>query len=268
MGTVPTGGLRWAAADTLVITQRALAHWARQPGRLAFGLGFNILLVLMFAFLFGGAMKVPGGGDYREFLMPGMFVMTMLFGIGETVTSVTTDAERGVMDRFRSMPMAGSAVVAGRATADMLYSALTLLVMVACGLAIGWRWHGGLGGAVTAFGLLLLLRFALVWIGIYIGLIVRSQAAMMAVQTLEFPLGFLSSAFVAPSTMPGWLGAVAEWNPLSSTATAARALFGNPGVTPDSWISAHAGLMAVIWPVLLVVVFFPLSVVAFRRLSR
>lgn len=257
-----------AVTDSWVLAERALAHWARQPGRLLFGLGFNILLVLMFAFLFGGAMKVPGGGDYREFLMPGMFVMTMLFGIGETVTSVTTDAERGVMDRFRSMPMSGAAVVGGRALADMLYSALTLLVMVACGLAIGWRWHGGIASALAAFGLLLLLRFALVWIGIYLGLLFRSQEALMAVQTLEFPLGFLSSAFVAPATMPAWLGAVAEWNPLSSTATAIRGLFGNPGAAPDSWITAYAQPMAIVWPVVLIAIFFPLSVIAYRRLSR
>ncbi len=226
------------------------------------------MIMLMFAFLLGGAMKVPGGGDYREFLMPGVFVMTMLFGIGETVTSVTTDADRGVMDRFRSMPMAGSAMVAGRAMADMLYSAVGLIVMVVCGLLIGWRWHGGFAAALGAFGLLLLLRFALVWIGIYLGLIFRSQQALMAVQTLEFPLGFLSSAFVAPATMPAWLAAVAEWNPLSSTATAARTLFGNPGAATDSWITSYAVPMAISWPVVLVAIFFPLSVLAYRRLSR
>jgi ABC-2 type transport system permease protein len=259
--------LRWALADGWTITLRDLKHWAAQPWQIVFGLLFSVMLVLMFGYLFGGAIEVPGGGDYREFLMPGMFAMTMLFGLEATYTAVTTDADRGVTDRFRAMPMAGSAVVVGRATADMLNSVLTLVAMAACGLAVGWRWHEGIGPALAAFGLLLLLRFALLWLGIWLALVLRSPEALMALQILVWPLGFLSNVYVSPETMPGWLGAVAEWNPLSATVSAARELFGNPGWGGESWAAQHATLMAVVWPVALVCVFFPLSVRAYRRLS-
>ncbi|MEU9889051.1 ABC transporter permease [Sphaerisporangium sp. NPDC051017] len=267
----PRGGpgrLRWALSDAWVITHRDLSHWARQPAQLVVGLLFPVMMVLMFAYLFGGGMVIPGGGDYREFLMPGMFAMTMVFGIEATFTAVSTDVSRGVTDRFRSLPMAPSAVVAGRSAADMLNSVAGLAVMIACGLAIGWRWHDGPGAALAAVGLLLLLRFALLWIGIYLGLVIRSPEAVMAVQILVWPLGFLSNTFASPATMPGWLGAIAEWNPLSATVAATRHLFGNPGWGGDSWAAQHASLMALVWPLLILVIFFPLSVRRYQRLSR
>jgi ABC-2 type transport system permease protein len=263
-----TNRLRWALADGWTITLRDLQHQAAQPWQILFGLLFPVLMVLMFGYLFGGGIVVPGGGDYREFLMPGMFAMTMVFGLEATYTAVTTDANRGVTDRFRAMPMAGSAVVVGRAAADMLNSAVALAVMVACGLAVGWSWHEGFGAALAAFGLMLLLRFALLWVGIWLALVLRSPEALLAMQILVWPLGFLSNAYVSPETMPGWLGAVAEWNPLSATIGAARELFGNPGWGGDSWVVQHAALMAVVWPVAMVALFFPLSVRAYQRLSR
>jgi ABC-2 type transport system permease protein len=260
--------MRWAVQDGWTLTVRALLHWARQPAQVVVGLLFPVLMVLMFGYLFGGGMSVPGGGDYREFLLPGMFAMTMLFGLEATMVSVTTDAARGVTDRFRSLPMAPSAVVVGRCTADMLNSVLGLVVMVGCGVLVGWRWHNSLGDALAAMGLLLLLRFALLWVGIYLGLLVRNPEAVMAVQILVWPVGFLANTFTSPTTMPAWLGALAEWNPLSSTVAAARELFGNPGWGGDSWVAQHALLMAVVWPAVLVAIFLPLSVHRFGRLSR
>jgi ABC-2 type transport system permease protein len=227
---------------------------------------FPVMMVLMFGYLFGGAISVPGGGDYREFLMPGMFAMTMAFGLEGTMMAVSTDAARGVTDRFRSMPMAPSAVVAGRSVADMLNSMLGLVVMIACGLLVGWRWHGGLGESLLAVGLLLGLRFALLWVGIFLGLVVKSPEAVVAVQILMWPVLFLSNTFVSPATMPGWLGAISEWNPLSATVAATRELFGNPGWGGDSWAAQHGVLLAALWPAVLVAVFFPLSVRAYRRL--
>ena len=209
----PLDRLRWAVIDGWTITRRALAHWVRQPAPVIVGLLFPVLMVLMFGYLFGGAMSVPGGGDYREFLMPGMFTMTMMFGVEATMIAVNTDAARGVTDRFRSMPMAPSAVVAGRSIADMINSLLGLVVMVGCGLVVGWRWHEGTGAALLAVGLLLLLRFSLLWVGIYLGLLVRSPEVVAGVQILVWPVSFLSSALVAPATMPGWLGTIATWNP-------------------------------------------------------
>lgn len=277
MTTVPmapsTGGgaahrLRWALADTGTLTRRELTHWARHPAPVLVTLAFPIMLVLMFGYLFGGAMAVPGGGNYREFLMPGMFAMTMVFGLESTMQAVGADAARGVTDRFRSLPMASSAVLCGRAVADLLHALVTLAVMVGAGLAVGWRPHGGVGATVAALALLMLLRFALLWVGIFLGLTIRGPNAVGVVQVLEWPLGFLANAFVAPATMPGVLRTVAEWNPLSATVSATRQLFGNPGWGGESWAAAHALPLAVVWPLLLTAVFAPLAVRRWRRLAR
>jgi ABC-2 type transport system permease protein len=249
-----------------VLTQRALLHWARQPAQVILGLLFPILVLLMFGYLFGGQMQVPSGGDYMDFLVPGMLAITMLFGVEGTVLSVVTDAARGVTERFRSMPMAQSAVVVGRAAADMVNAVLVLAVMVVTGLVVGWGWHEGAADALAALGLLLLLRFAFVWVGIYLGLVLKTPEAAVAVQVLVWPVGFLSSAYAAPETMPGWLGTIAAWNPMSATVGAARELFGNPGWGGESWIAQHAILMAVVWPLVLTAIFFPLAVARYQRL--
>ena len=165
--------------------------------------------------------------------------------------------------------MAAPAVIAGRAAADMLNSAAALAVLTGCGLATGWHPHLGAARAIAALGLLLLLRFAFVWIGVYLGLRFHSSPeAVTAVRTLEFPVGFLGNPFVAVSTMPAWLGAIALWNPLSSTVTAARQLFGDPIGANPSWITSHAIIMAAAWPLLLTAAFFPLSLHRYQRLSR
>jgi ABC-type polysaccharide/polyol phosphate export permease len=259
--------LRWAVADGRTLTGRALAHWARRPGELAVALLFPVMVVLMMGYLFGGQMDVPGGGNYREFLVPGMFALTMVFGVETTFAAVATDAAKGVTDRFRSMPMSASAVVVGRGVADMLHSVVVLAVMAPCGALMGWRVHDGAGRALAAFGLLLLLRFSLVWLGVYLGLIAKGPESVAIVQVLVWPVGFLSSAMAAPSTMPGWLGAVAEWNPMSATVTACRELFG-ADATGGSWAAQHGVLMAVVWPLLITAVFAPLSIRRYRALGR
>ncbi|MFJ5999443.1 ABC transporter permease [Streptomyces sp. NPDC092370] len=266
--TSPLSRLRWALADGWTVTLRGLTHWTREPGTVISAMLFPVMMVLMFGYFFGGAMQVPGGGDYREFLIPGMFVMTMVFGMGETVAAVAADKNRGVTSRFRAMPMAPSAVLVGRCVTDMLNSVLGLAVLFAVGLLMGWDAHGTAGETVGAVGLLLLLRFALTWVGIYLGLLMKGPEGITMVQTLEFPVGFLTSAFVAPATMPGWLGTLAEWNPLSSTVAATRELFENPGWGGDSWIAQHATLMALVWPAVLFAVFFPLAVNRYRNLTN
>lgn len=262
--------LVWAISDAWVIIGRDLAHWVRQPGVvIANTLLFPIMIALMFGYLLGGAMTIPGGGDYRDFLMPGMFAVTMVFGIGATLAAVSADAARGITDRFRSIPMTAPAVLAGRAAADMLNSAAALAVLTGCGFAVGWHPHRGATRAVAALGLLLLLRFAFVWIGVYLGLMFYpNPEAVTAARTLEFPIGFLGNPFVAVSTMPAWLGAIALWNPLSSTVSAVRQLFGDPIGARPSWITDHAVLMAVAWPLMLIAVFLPLSLHRYRRLSH
>ncbi|MFC4051704.1 ABC transporter permease [Actinomadura syzygii] len=266
-GAVSVQDLRWAVADGRTLTVRALAHWARRPGDVAVALLFPVMVVLMMGYLFGGQMDVPGGGSYREFIVPGMFALTMAFGVETTFAAVASDAAKGVTDRFRAMPMSPSAVVTGRAAADMLHSAVGLAVMAVCGVLIGWRVHDGAARALAGLGLLLLLRFALVWLGVYLGLLAKGPESVAVVQILVWPIGFLSSALVAPSTMPGWLGAIAEWNPMSATVTACRELFGAP-VTDGSWAAEHSVLMAVVWPLAIAAVFAPLSVRRYRSLGR
>ena len=260
----PLRRLRWAFADSWTITLRALQHLAKQPFLLLVGLLFPILILLMFAYLLRGGY----GPSYPEMLVPGMLALTTVFGLEGTMTAIVTDANRGITDRFRSLPMAGSAVVAGRGIADMLNATIGLLVLMACGLLIGWSWNDGPARALGAVGLLLLLRFAMIWLGLYLGLVAGKPEAVMAVQILVWPLGFLSNAFADPGTMPGWLGTIAEWNPLSSTVAATRELFGNPGWESDSWVATHAIEMAIVWPLLLTAIFFPLAVAKYRSLSR
>lgn len=262
-----TGSLR-VLRDTWTIAQRDIGHWVAQPAPVLISLLFPVLTVLMFGYLFGGALTVPGGGSYREFLLPGMFAMTMLFGMEMTMAAVVTDAGRGITDRFRSLPMASSAVLLGRSAADMLNAAVGLAVMIGCGLTVGWQVREGLTSTLAAIGLLLLLRFALSWLGSYLGLLIKGPEAVTAAQILVWPLGFLSNAFVAPSTMPGWLGTIAEWNPLSATGSATRELFGNPGLGGGSWPTEHAVALAVAWPLLLVAVFLPLAARRYRQLSH
>lgn len=259
---------RWTALDAATMTQRAFWQWARQPGPLAVTLLFPVLMVVIFSALLGGQMRVPDGADYDELVIPGMLALAMAFGVEATMIAITTDAAKGVTDRFRSMPMSPSAVVAGRAAADMALSVAALLVLLLAGLLVGWRWHEGAGNLLAAVGLLLLLRLALVWVGVYLGLVAGSPEAVVAVQILVWPIAFLSGVFVDPGSMPAVLGAIAEWNPLSATASAVRELCGNPGWSGTSWAARHDVLLAVLWPLVLIAVFLPLSIRRYAGLRR
>ncbi|MEV0211019.1 ABC transporter permease [Streptomyces sp. NPDC050788] len=246
--------------DCWTMTRRELAHWARQPVQVLVGLVFPVMLLLMFGYLVGGGRGIEG--DYVDYLVPGMLALTMAFGLESTMLNVTQDLNKGVVDRFHSLPMANGAVLVGRSAADMLQSALGLLVLVAVGLALGWRAHGSPAAFLGALGLLLLFRFAMLWIGIHLALVAGKPELVQAVQILVWPVGFLSNAFALPDSMPGWLGTVVEWNPMSRTATAVRDLLGGPGGEPGHvWA-------AVLWPLGLLAVFFPLAVRRFARLSR
>jgi ABC-2 type transport system permease protein len=250
----------YALTDSWTMTRRELAHWARQPGRLVVGLVFPVMLLLMFGYLVGGGRGVSG--DYLDYLMPGMLALTMAFGLEGTMLAVTQDLNKGVIDRFRAMPMADGAVLVGRSAADMLQSAVGLAVLIAVGLALGWRPQGGPGAFLGAVGLLLLFRFAMLWIGIQLALVAGNPEMVQAVQILVWPVGFLSNALAAPASMPDWLGTAVEWNPMSRTATAVRDLLGGQGGDPGHvWA-------AVGWSLALLAVFFPLAVRRFARMSR
>lgn len=255
----------YVLTDSWTMTRRGLAHWVRQPVAVIVGLIFPVMMLVMFAYFLGGGMKV---GDYREYLVPGMFALTMAFGLESTMVSLTEDLNKGVIDRFRSMPMAASAVLIGRSVIDMIQSALSLLLLIGVGLAMGWRWHGGLLDALAAIGLLLLLRFAMLWAGIYLGMVAGRPEMVQAVQILIWPVAFLSNAFTSPDTMPGWMGAIAEWNPMSATAQSVRELFANPvWGGGGSWATEHPVLLAVLWPLAMLAVFFPLAVRRYQQLG-
>ncbi|MFB9907681.1 ABC transporter permease [Allokutzneria oryzae] len=268
MLATPAPRVRWAVRDGLLIARRDLTQWFREPQMVLWNLLFPVVSVLLFAFVFGSAMIAPEGGNYQDFLMPGFFAQTMAFGLSETIMAVQADSAKGVTDRFRSMPIAPSAVVLGRCFANMLYSVAGLAIVVLCGLAIGWRWHNGLDGALAAFALLLLLRLAMLWVGIVIGLKARHPEAVSGLIGLMYPVTMLTNAFADPARMPGVVGALAEANPLSWTITAIRGLFGNPVGAPSGWLGDNAVLLATVWPLVLSAVFLPLAVRAFQGLSR
>ncbi|MFF7753891.1 ABC transporter permease [Streptomyces sp. NPDC007971] len=252
--------MRYVLTDSWTMTRRELAHWARQPGQLLVALLFPVMLLLMFGYLIGGGRGVSGA--YLDYLVPGMLALTMAFGLEGTMLHVTQDLTKGVIDRFRSLPMADGAVLVGRSAADMIQSAAGLALMAATALALGWRVHGGPGALLGAAGLLLLLRFAMLWVGIHLALVAGRPEMVQAVQILVWPVGFLSNAIAAPHAMPDWLGTAVRWNPLSRTATAVRDLLGGQGVE-----QGHVWA-AVAWPLGLLAVFLPLAVGKFARLGR
>lgn len=260
-------GWYWSIADCWSMVVRQLLYYKQTPSIIAWQLGFPIVSVLLFVYVFGSAMDI-GGGDYQAFAMPGMFAMTMAFGFMNTAYAFVVDKEKGVTDRFRSMPMSPSAVVSGRGVGDVIGASLDLVVLALIALVVGWRSDGGPMATLAGFALLLLLRFALIWIGVYIAMFVPGQEQAGNLFAIAFPFGMLSSVFTPPSLMPDWLGFIAMWNPVSSTANAVRELFGNPVPLGDSWVEQNALLMAVLWPAIITAVFLPLAVRKYQRLSR
>ncbi|WP_293696386.1 ABC transporter permease [uncultured Agrococcus sp.] len=264
----------WAVKDCWTIVAQEFTHLVRQPGTFAWQLGMPVIMVLMFVYVFGSAMDVTGmgaGEGYVDYAMPGMFAMTMAFGLMNTAFAVTLNKEKGFMDRFRSMPMSPSAAVTGRGVADLLHAAIDLAIIAGLALVVGWRPGGNLAETLLAFGLLLWLRLALIFVGVYLGLLINNTEIAGNLFAVVFPLGFISSVFAPPGMMPGWLGALAAWNPVSSTANAIRELFHTPGIESfevQYWIDGHAVIGALVWPALITLAFVPLAVRQFKNLSR
>ena len=267
----PTGRtLPPAVSDGLMVTWRNLKRIPRIPEMAVFAVLQSIMFVLLFAFVFGGAIPLPGGGSYREFLMPGIFAQTLAFAAVTTAIGMTDDMNKGIIDRFRSLPMARSAVLSGRTTSDVLYNAVILAVLMATGVAVGWRVHTGLLGLFLGGALLVAFAGAMAWVGVYLGMSVPTVEVAQQVGFITiFPLTFVSNAFVPTQSLPGWLQPVAEWNPISSIVAACRELFGNPTLPAgDSFPAQNPVLMSVLWIVGLIVVFAPLGVRKYRRYSR
>ena len=254
--------VRSVLTDTTVVTVRNLRHFIRQPDLLTFSTIQPVIFVLLFVYVFGGAVSrsLPHGITYVDFLLPGIFVQSVTFRASQTAVGLSEDLERGVVDRFRSMPMARSAVLAGRTVADLVRNILIIGLMIAVGYLVGFRFHGGAAGAIACIAVVAAFGLALSWIFAFVALTVRgAEAAQTAGFVVIFPLVFASSVFVPVSSLPGWLQAFANVSPVTVTANAARsfALLGTP---------ASLGA-AVAWIGGLLAVFIPLSVWRYRRMS-
>ncbi|HUR74005.1 MAG TPA: ABC transporter permease [Sporichthya sp.] len=219
----------WAISDAGVLLRRNLLHTVRVRELWPFMFVQPLVFVLLFSLVFGGAIQLPGGGSYREFLMAGVFAQAVAFCTYPTTVAMAYDLQLGLMDRLRTLPINPAAIFVGRTVGDVARMSISLSVMASCGLAVGWRIHDGPLRAVAGFALLLLFGFAMSWVGAYFGLIAKSlQSAQSLPMIYLFPVVFVSNAFVPTQTMPEPLRTVAEWNPVTSVAAAARELFGNP----------------------------------------
>jgi ABC-type polysaccharide/polyol phosphate export permease len=267
--TTPRARLSWAVRDTLTIARRSYSQLRRQPGELVGFLVFPVIMIVLFAYVFGSAISLPGGGDYQAFLMPGIFMQTMALTAVQAATKANTDMSRGIIDRFKSLPIARGAVLTGSIVSDLTLRVAGLASMVACSLVLtDWRADRGVADTVAGFGLLVLFGFSMMWIGTFIGMSVSNPTvADQATFGWLFPLTFLANTFVPTQGLPGWLRPLADWNPMSATVAAMRHLFGNPNVTAAhaAWPLRHPELTSVGWSTLLLAVFVPLAIWQYRR---
>lgn len=254
--------------DTWVVARRGLQHIRRQPEALTDVTLQPIMFVLLFAYVFGGAIAVPNG-SYREFLMGGIFAQTIVFGAFGVAIALAYDRSNGAIDRFRALPMARGSVLAGHAVASLLRAMLPLLLMSICGVIVGWRIHTSALDAVAAYGLMIAFSFAIIWVGVLMGSVLPSPEAVQGVGfTVIFPVTFIASTFVPVETLPGGLQTVAEWNPVTSVAEALRTLFGNPSALRTDgapWSIEHPVAYSLIWIVAILAVCAPLAVRAYNR---
>ncbi len=264
------GGVRQAMDDGFIVMVRNLQRVPRIPELWIYAILQSIMFVLLFAYVFGGAIPLPGGGSYVEYLMPGIFAQTIAFAAATTAITMTYDLSKGILDRFRSLPMARSAVLSGRTLADVVYNGGILVVLMVSGLAVGWRVHSGVLEFLAGLGLLLLFSFAMAWIGVWLGLSISTPEATQQLSfTVLFPLTFLSNVFVPTQTLPDWLRPVAEWNPVSALTAATRQLWGNPNPFAASGLPAeHPIELTLFWVAALIAVFAPLGVWRYRSMSR
>ncbi|MEU6531912.1 ABC transporter permease [Streptomyces sp. NPDC046928] len=244
---------------------RQLRRVRNNPGLLILTQTMPISMLLFFGYVFGSALAMPGE-RYRSFLLPGLLVATAANGIMTGMFQAAQDTHRGVTDRFRTLPMSRAAAPLGQAVADLVVTTLGTVPLLLTGLAVGWRIEGSALGAAGALGLLLLFRFAMTWVGVFLGLLTGSEEAAGQLGGATFLLPLLSNAYIPADGLPVWLRTVAEWNPISAVTTALRDLFGNAPV-PDgaAWPVAHPVAGSLAWCAVLLAVFVPLAV---RRYAR
>ena len=257
-----------AVGDGVTVARRNVIKVIRVPEILVSVVVSPLMMVVMFAYVFGSAIDVPGG-EYREFLIGGTFALTLTFGAVFTGAGLAEDMKNGIIDRFRSLPMSRSAVVFGRTASDVVYNVASLLIMAIAGWVVGWRVNDGIASALVGFGLLLAFAYAFSWVMAYVGLVVPGpEVVNNASFVVIFPMTFIANTFVPAEGLPGPLRTFAEWNPVSAVTQAAREAFGNiPPGTPEPavWPLENAALYTTIWIVGLIAVFAPLAVRQYRR---
>jgi ABC transporter DrrB family efflux protein len=256
------------AQQSWIMVKRNMIHTKRMPEMLADVTVQPIMFVLLFAFVFGASIINTGGASYREFLLPGIQAQTIVFTAFVVASGITADVEKGIIDRFRSLPISRSSVLIGRSIASVIHSSLGVVVMALTGLLIGWRIRGGVLDAALAFALLLVFGFGMIWFGILIGSMLRTVEAVNGVMfTALFPMTFLANTFVPTEPMPHWLRVIAEWNPVSSLAQAMRELWGNGGPAPENaQLPLHHPVLATIaWSLALTAIFAPFALHAYAR---
>ena len=254
--------------DGLVVARRNLVKIKRVPELLVFTTLSPIMFVLLFAYVFGGAIAGGDPQQYREFLMAGIFAQTVVFGATTTGAGLADDVQKGIIDRFRSLPMAPSAVLTGRTLSDVINNVIVLVVMSLTGLLVGWRIHTSVPEALGGYLLLLLFAYAISWVMAWVGLLIPSVEVLnQASFIVIFPLTFLANTFVPLESLPGPLKVFAEWNPVSAITQAARELFGNTAlVAPsDVWPLQHPALYTMVWVAIILAVFVPLTNLQYRR---
>lgn len=258
-------------SSSLAVVRRNLIHIKRMPEMLLDVTIQPVMFVLLFAYVFGGAIDVPGKGNYREFLLPGIMVQTIVFSSAIVAIGISNDLAKGIVDRLKSLPIARSSVLVGRSISSLIHSSIGIAVMSATGLLIGWRIRDGVLNGALAFILLLVFGFSMIWLGIWIGSLMRTVEAVQGFMfTVMFPITFLANTFVPTSGMPSWLRFVAEWNPVSALTQACRELWGNgPVAAPGAaWPLHHPVLVTIVWSVVLTAIFAPLALRAFAQRSR
>jgi ABC transporter DrrB family efflux protein len=255
---------------TVTVVWRNLIHIKRMPEMLLDVTVQSVMFVLLFAYVFGGSISVPGT-NYKEFLLPGIMVQTMVFSSAIVAMGLTNDLQKGIVDRLKSLPISRASVLTGRSISSLIHSSIGIAVMGLTGLLIGWRIRNGAFDAVLGFLLLLLFGFAMIWLGIWVGSLMRTVEAVQGFMfTVMFPLTFVANTFAPTENMPSWLRTVAEWNPVSALTQACRELWGNgvPAPADAAWPLQHPILVSVAWSVALTAIFAPLALSAFRRRSR
>jgi ABC-2 type transport system permease protein len=264
-----SGAARELAHSTWVIARRGLAHMRREPEALADATIQPIMFTVLFAYVFGGAIKVPDGGSYKEFLMGGIFAQTLTFSLFGTAMALASDRKNGAVDRFRSLPIPRGALLSGHAVASLLRATLPITLMSLSGLVIGWRIHSSVPEAIGGFALMFAFSFAIIWLGVLLAAAVGTPEAVQGIAFIFiFPLTFVASTFVPVSTLPEPLRTFAEWNPISAVADALRKLFENPGAHPlpnAPWPMHHPIEYSVIWIVAIVVICAPIAVKMYQR---